>query len=212
MRRDELLRPGLADFAARLASADATPGGGCAAALSGALAASLTAMVARATSGNEKFADRAGRMDDLVAEADRLRGELLALVDADAGAFDQVMAAFRLPKETPEQQAERSEAIQAGYRTATEPPTAVCERAVRILELAAEVAADGNPNAVSDAGVAALLASAALDGAALNVRINLGAIRDEGFRSGLERRVDAAQSDGRELRARALAAVDAQLG
>src|SRR5581483_4060643 len=95
--------------------------------------------------------------------------ELETLVDADAAAFGEVMEAFRLPKETDEEKAARSEAIQAAYKGAVEPPRAVCEQAYRVLELAAIVAERGNPNAVSDAGVAALLASAALEGAALNV-------------------------------------------
>jgi len=202
----------LTAFAEALASSAPTPGGGCAAALSGALAAGLAAMVARATAGSEKFADRADEMNEAAAEADRLRSELLSLVDADAAAFDQVMAAFRMPKETPDQQAARSQAIQDGYRAAVEPPLRVCTHSVRVLELAVQVAEQGNPNAVSDAGVAALLASAALEGAALNVEINLGSIKDGAFRAARADEVRIAQEQGQALRDRALTAARAKLG
>ncbi len=201
----------LATFGEVLASGAPTPGGGCASALSGALAVGLVAMVARTTAANESFADRADQMNDVAAEADRLRGELLDLVDADAGAFDQVMAAFRMPKETPEEQAARSEVIQQGYRVAVEPPMCVCMRSLRVLELALQVAEQGNPNAVSDAGVAALLAATALEGGALNVEINLGSIKDEAFRTTQRDRVRAAQTRGRVLRDQALTTVRAKL-
>jgi formiminotetrahydrofolate cyclodeaminase len=202
----------LTAFGEALASSAPTPGGGCAAALSGALAASLAAMVARTTAASEKFADRADEMNEAAAEADGLRSELLSLVDADAGAFAQVMAAFRMPKETPQEQAARSQAIQVGYKAAVEPPLLVCTQSVRVLELALQVAEQGNPNAVSDAGVAALLAAAALEGGALNVQINLGSIKDEAFRTTQADRVRAAQAQGQALRDKALTTVRAKLG
>ncbi len=202
----------LTAFGEALASGAPTPGGGCAAALSGALAAGLTAMVARTTAGNRAFADRAGEMDEVATEADRIRTGMLELVDEDAGAFDRVMAAFRMPKETPEQQSSRSRAIQDGYRAAVEPPMRVCGHSLRALELALIVAENGNPNAASDAGVAALLAAAALEGAALNVRINLAAIDDEAFRRARADELEAAQARGAALRDEALAAARSNLG
>ena len=202
----------LTAFGEALASSAPMPGGGCASALSGALAASLAAMVARTTAASEKFADRADEMNQVAAEADGLRSELLSLVDADAAAFAQVMAAFRLPKGTPQEQAARSQAIQAGYEAAVEPPMRVCTQSVRVLELALQVAERGNPNAVSDAGVAALLAAAALEGGALNVQINLGSIKDEAFRTTQASSVRAAQAQGQALRDKALTTVRAKLG
>ena len=202
----------LTTFGEALASSAATPGGGCASALSGALAASLAAMVARNTAASEKFADRADEMNQAAAEADELRSELLSLVDADAEAFAQVMAAFRMAKETPQEQAARSQAIQAGYKAAVEPPLLVCTQSVRVLELALQVAEQGNPNTASDAGVAALLAAAALEGGALNVQINLGSIKDEAFRTTQADRVRAAQAQGQALRDKALTTVRAKLG
>jgi len=202
----------LTKFSEVLASGAPTPGGGCASALSGALAAGLAAMVARTTAASKKFADRADQMNQVATEADRLRGEFLALVDEDARAFDQVMAAFRMPKDTPEQQAGRSEAIQQAYRAAVEPPMRVCARSLRVLELALQVAEQGNPSAASDAGVAALLAATALEGGALNVQINLGSIKDEGFRTPQAEKVRAAQIQGQRLREKALATVRGKLG
>jgi len=202
----------LTTFGEALASSAATPGGGCAAALTGALAAGLAAMVARSTAASDRFADRADEMNTVAAEADGLRAELLGLVDADAGAFDQVMAAFRLPKETPEEQAARSEAIQSGYKAAVDPPLRVCTQSVRVLELAAQVAERGNPNAASDAGVAALLAAAALEGAAMNVEINLGSIKDESFRATAADAAQAAREQGQALRDKTLDAVRARIG
>lgn len=202
----------LAGFLEELASGAATPGGGCAAALSGALAAGLVAMVARNTAGSAAFADRAASMDEIAAEADGLRRRLEELVDSDAAAFEQVMAAFRLPKDTPEQKAERSRAIQDGYRAAVEPPVLVCRHALRVLELAALVAELGSPNAVSDSGVAALLAASALDGAALNVEINLGSIKDESFRATAAEAAQAAREQGQRLREKALGSVRNRLG
>jgi formiminotetrahydrofolate cyclodeaminase len=197
----------LDQFTEALASAAATPGGGSASALSGALAASLLAMVARNTATNASFADRAAELEEIAAEADRLREELVALVDEDAAAFERVMAAFRLPKETPELKEARSRAIQAGYKAAAEPPLLVCRHALGVLTLAGRAAELGNPNAVSDVGVAALLAASALDGAALNVEINLGSIKDETFRAESASAAQSARSDGAKLRAKALATV-----
>ncbi len=202
----------LTNFSEVLASGAPTPGGGSASALSGALATGLAAMVARTTAASKKFADRAGQMNQVATEADRLRDEFLALVDEDARAFDQVMAAFRMPKETPEQQAARSQAVQQAYRAAVEPPMRVCTRSLRVLELALQVAEQGNPSAASDAGVAALLAATALEGGALNVQINLGSIKDDGFRNTQAERIRAAQAQGQALRDKVLATVRARLG
>lgn len=190
----------VAQFSEVLASGEPTPGGGCASALAGALAAGLAAMVAKTTAKSKKFADRAEQMRAIAGEADRLRAEFLSLVDEDAGAFDLVMAAFRMPKETPDQQAARSQAIQAAYKSAVEPPMKVCERSLRTLELAVQVAEQGTPSAASDAGVGALLAATALEGGALNVQINLGSIKDEAFRGAQQERVRALQARGEALR------------
>jgi glutamate formiminotransferase/formiminotetrahydrofolate cyclodeaminase len=168
-------------------------------------------MVARTTAASKKFADRAEQMNAIAEEADRLRGEFLALVEEDARAFDQVMAAFRLPKETPEQQAARSQAVQQAYKSAVEPPMKVCTRSLRVLELAVQVSEHGNPSAASDAGVGALLAATALEGGALNVQINLGSIKDEAFRIAQGDKVQAAEARGQAIRNKVLAEVRRKL-
>jgi formiminotetrahydrofolate cyclodeaminase len=198
-------------FSDALASGDATPGGGSAAALAGAMASALVAMVARTTAASRKFVDRAPAMEAVAREADALRADFLALTEEDAAAFDGVMAAFRLPRESAEEQEARSRAIQHAYREAVSPPMKVCDFSLRVLALAARVAEEGTPSAVSDAGVAARLGSTALEGGRLNVRINLGAIKDEAFRATCSDRLRLLTLQGAELAARADHAVDARL-
>jgi methenyltetrahydrofolate cyclohydrolase len=198
-------------FTEALGSGAATPGGGSAAALSAALAASLVAMVARNTAASPSFAERAETLEEIAAEAESCRQRLLGLVDEDVAAFERVLAAFRLPKDTAELEAARSRAIQAGYREAVEAPVLVCRRALDVLALAGRVAELGNPNAVADAGVAALLAASALDSAALNVDTNLDSIKDESYRSTTARTVQDARAEGTRLRDETLATVRAAL-
>ncbi len=198
-------------FTDALASSDPTPGGGSASALAGAMGAALVAMVARTTAASKKFADRAERMEALGREAESLRTDFLALAEEDAAAFDAVMAAFRLPRETPAQQEARGRAVQEAYRTAANPPMKVADSSLRLLALAQRVAEDGTPSAVSDAGVAALLAATALEGAALNVRITVGAIKDEAVRRAFTQQLQALQASGREQAARVQAAVAGKL-
>lgn len=201
----------LEEFTEALGSSAATPGGGSASALSGALAASLLGMVARNTAENPGFADRAGALGEIAARADRLRTELVALVDEDAAAFERVLAAFRLPKETPDEKEARSREIQAGYQAAVESPLRVCRHALDVLALASRAAELGNPKAISDVGVAGLLAQSALEGAALNVEINLGSIKDESFRDESAHAVETARDEGRKLSDETLGAVRARL-
>ncbi len=185
----------LGEFCERLASADPTPGGGTAAATAGALAAALVAMVARTTIGKKKFADRQAAMEAIRDEADGLRADLLAQAEADARAFDAVLAAYRAPKGTPDEEARRAAAIQQATRGAILAPLAVCRLARRVLDLARRVAAEGNPNAASDAGVAGLLAAAAARGALLNSRINLPQVTDPTERGQFEAQAAALEAD-----------------
>jgi glutamate formiminotransferase/formiminotetrahydrofolate cyclodeaminase len=167
------------DFLQRLAAGTATPGGGAAAAYAGAMAAGLVGMVARLTLGKKKYAAVEDLMRRMAERADALRQVLTAAVAEDSAAFEAVMAAFRLPKDTAEQQSVRQAAIEAGYTLAAEVPLRVARAAADALELAAQAAEHGNVNALSDAASAAYLAQAALRGAALNVRANATAISDQ---------------------------------
>ena len=166
-------------FLEALASGDPTPGGGSAAAYSAAMAASLVAMVGRVTVGKKKYADVEGEMWHLVEEATELQRAMRAAVKKDAEAFESYMKARRLPQDTDQQKSERIQAIQAASINAAEVPLQVARHALQILRLALKAAEMGNVNAVSDAGSAAALAQAALEGAGLNVRINLLGIEKE---------------------------------
>ncbi len=166
------------EFLDRVACADEEPGGGCAAALAGSLAAALTAFVVGLTQGREKFASVEEEMIALESEVQRLRAKLESLIEEDVIAFRQVMAALRMPKETEEQKVARSTHLQRALIYAAEVTLETAENAVEVLKLAAVTVKKGNPAAVSDAGVAVLLARSAVEGAAYNVEINLTSIKD----------------------------------
>jgi glutamate formiminotransferase/formiminotetrahydrofolate cyclodeaminase len=178
-------------FLDALAAGTASPGGGSAAAYSGALAAALVSMVARLTVGKKKYAAVEADMLRLAEQADALRLEMQTAVERDAEAFDAVMTALRLPKETPDQQVARLAAIETATLTATRVPLRVAGQTVEILELAYQAASQGNLNAISDAGTGAELALAALRGTALNVRINLTGLKDRQAAETLERELVA---------------------
>jgi glutamate formiminotransferase/formiminotetrahydrofolate cyclodeaminase len=168
-----------ATFLDELAAGTATPGGGSAAAYAAAMGAALCAMVARLTVGKKKYADVEARMNEIIIEADRLRADLAEGVQRDAAAFNEVMTALRLPKETDEQQTTRTAAIESATHHAAEVPLEATRLAVRVVELAAELAETGNSNAISDCGSAGALAGAGLHAAGLNVRINAAHIQDQ---------------------------------
>lgn len=161
-----------------LAAAAPTPGGGSAAAFSGAAAASLCAMVARLTTGKKKYADVESQMYACIEEAQTLQKEFITLVETDAAAFDGIMAAFKLPRETPEQQQSRAEAVEKATLHAMEVPLETAGKAVQAIRLAVRLAEMGNINAISDAASGAAMARAALTAAGLNVRINANSLQD----------------------------------
>jgi formiminotetrahydrofolate cyclodeaminase len=171
----------LNDFLGELASDSPTPGGGSVAALSGAMAAALTSMVANLTVGKKKYVDVEKDMKELLGESEALRVELAQMVDEDVEAFERVMVAMKLPKETPEDEARRSAALQSALVDAAMVPLAVMEKCALVIDLARRAAEKGNRNAVSDAGVAALLGRAGAHAARLNVLINLAGIRAQEF-------------------------------
>ena len=160
-------------FLDALADGSPTPGGGSAAAYAGAMGAALVAMVARLTLGKKKYEEVNEQMLAILDEADVLRTQLTAAVEEDAAAFDKVMAAFRLPKESEEEKTIRGEAIHRATIHAAEVPLETARKSVRIIELASVVAQLGNLNAITDAAAGASLAQAALTGAGYNVRINI---------------------------------------
>lgn len=176
----------------KLASGDPTPGGGSASASVGAYAAGLVRMVSSLTATSPKYKEVAPRVSEIGAQAERLLETLLRSVDEDVAAFDAVSAAFKLPRGTDEEKTARTGAIQAALAQATEPPMRVIDAAVEACRLAAELVDLGNPNAISDIGCAALFASAAAQGAALNVGINVKTLKDRAVASAYEERTRAA--------------------
>jgi glutamate formiminotransferase/formiminotetrahydrofolate cyclodeaminase len=179
-------------FLDELASDSPAPGGGSVAALCGALSAALSAMTARLTLGKEKYRESWAAMEELIPRADALRTSLLARIDEDAASFDAYMTARRLPKATGEEAAVRKIAVErAAMVTASVPLSAVLDCA-KLVDLAAEAVGKGNPNAVTDAGGAALLAQAAARAAAYNVLVNLPGVADQAFVAETRERVCSA--------------------
>jgi methenyltetrahydrofolate cyclohydrolase len=166
-------------FLERLASDAPTPGGGAVAALCGAAGAALVAMVCRLTVGREAYEEVEERMRAHLEEADAAGSAFLGLADRDAAAFNEVMAAFRLPKDDDRRRAERSAAIQRAYEAAARVPLDVARRAVELMRTAAEATELGNANAASDGLSAAHALHAAAHGALANVAINAAGLKDE---------------------------------
>lgn len=178
---DSFSQKTVAQFLDELASQAPVPGGGSGAALVGALGAALASMVCNLTVGKPKYADVQDEIQALLAQTEALRARLTALIDEDIAVYYKLSSAYKMPKDTEEQKAARTAAIQEILRDATKVPMQIAEACVQVLQLCKPIAEKGNVGAVSDAGVAALLAEAALRSAALNVLINLGAIKDADF-------------------------------
>ncbi len=167
------------EFADVMASDAPAPGGGSAAALAGALGAALTAMVGALTLGKKKYEDCQALAEEVQAGAVRLKDELTAAVDRDTEAFNVISAAFSMPKETEEEKTARSEAIQNGLAACIESPLTIMAMSHEALGLAERLLGGFNESAASDLGVSALMLRAGLLGAWLNVRINLGSLKDK---------------------------------
>jgi formiminotetrahydrofolate cyclodeaminase len=171
----------IAAFLDALAAKQSTPGGGGAAALTGSQAAALLCMVVNFTLGAKKYASVQDEMQGFLAQAENLRQRLLELADEDVAAFQGVTACYAMPKESDEEKAARSEALQKALKEAARVPFVTAENALAVMQLAEPVASMGNSNVVSDAAVALYLAEAAIHAAMINVNINLKFIKDEAF-------------------------------
>ena len=198
-------------FADEVSSNSPAPGGGSVAALAGSLGAALAAMVANLTVGKKGYEAAWESSATLAERAQALKAALLVAVDDDTRAFDDVLAAMRLPKVSEEQQRAREAAIAAAYEKATAVPLATARLCLQALELAKEAAITGNRNSVSDAGVGALLAKAGLDAAILNVRINLPSVREGGFKTATLAEIAELPAMSASALAQTLAAVDSSL-
>ncbi|MBI4416417.1 MAG: cyclodeaminase/cyclohydrolase family protein [Euryarchaeota archaeon] len=180
----------LEDFLERVASASPTPGGGSVSAICGAMSAALSRMVANLAAGKQGYEGVQSDLAVIEARGKTLQARFLFLADEDARAYDEVVAAMRMARGTDGQRAARKEAMQAAYRRATEVPLQTMRACLEALELATEAAEKGNRSAITDAGVAALVAQAAMRGAALNARVNLASIADQGWRATREEELE----------------------
>jgi formiminotetrahydrofolate cyclodeaminase len=202
---------GVTAFLDALASAAPEPGGGAAAALAGAIGAALVGMVANLTVGKSQYAAVQIEMEQARAAAEALRAHLTAAIDRDSEAFRQVMKAYGLPRGTDDEKAARKTATQQALKDASKEPAEVVRLCREVAAWSRLVAEKGNVQAVSDAAAAAILADAAAQSAALNVKINLKSIADPAFNDGLWTRVQADLDAIRAVRDEVLVLTDGKL-
>ncbi|MDY0091719.1 MAG: glutamate formimidoyltransferase [Candidatus Vecturithrix sp.] len=198
-------------FLEDLASGSPAPGGGSASALAGALAAALASMVCQLTQGKKKFAEVTQEIEAIHAKMRQVQSRLQQLVTEDTIAFNAVMDAYKLPKTTPKEQTARQEAIQHAAKRAAETPLEVMQQALEVIKSAEILAEKGNPNAITDAGCAVHLAKAAIEGAALNVKINLNSIADAAFTQRLAQEVQHIRETADRLICKILEKVSAKI-
>jgi len=198
-------------FLDELASSAPAPGGGSAAALAAAIGAALVSMVANLTVGKKQYVDVQADIQRILVRSEALRHKCQDLLEKDVAAYTQVSRVYKMPKDTDEQKAARADAMQKALKNATTVPMELAQVCVEVLELCPEAAEKGNVNAVSDAGVGALMAEAALRAAALNVLINLGSIKDEAFVQKERAKLDALLAGKSQLKEQILKDVEAKL-
>jgi glutamate formiminotransferase / formiminotetrahydrofolate cyclodeaminase len=206
-----LVDMGVTEFVDELASDSPAPGGGSVSALASAMAAGLTNMVGVLTFGKKGYQDNWDEIELLSNQAQSLKDTFLFLVDEDTRSFNNVMAAMRLPKKSSEQQAARLQALQEATIYSAEVPLKVMQHSLEIMKLAGRMAEIGNQNSLSDAGVAVLQARAGLEGAALNVLINIPGIDDKKVVAEFEKEVGQLQTDSSILAEKILTAMTTKL-
>jgi len=184
-----LIKKTLEEFLDDVASKSPAPGGGSTAALAGSLSASLVSMVCHLTIGKKGYDNVENIMKKTLIKSETIRKKLMDLIDTDTNAFDGVIAAFRMPKNTEKEQEERKKAIQEGYKIAADVPLTTANYCDQLWEHIQMVAEKGNKNSLSDAGVASLLNSAGLRGAILNVLINLDSIKDQVYITEVKKKI-----------------------
>jgi glutamate formiminotransferase len=193
--KPSLAKLNVREFCNETLSDSPAPGGGSVAALMGALGASLGGMVANLSAGKRGWDDKLEYFSGWAVKAQQLKDELLSLVDEDTAAFTKVMDAFALPKDSAEEKAARGAAMEKATKHAAEIPLKVMEIAAKSYELLSEMADRGNPASISDVGVGALAIRACIEGAAMNVRINLGQLKDEKFKVALLKKLRTISAD-----------------
>jgi len=185
----------LKEFLKETASNSPVPGGGSVAALSAGLAAALTAMVANLTIGKKGYEELEEEMTLIAKEAEEYKDLFIEYIDKDSNAFNQVMDAFKLPKETEEEKEIRKNKIQEALKNAALVPLEVARTALKIMDIIEKVVVKGNKNAVTDGAVATMMARTAALSALYNVKINLGSIKDAEFVEKTEKEVRRIEED-----------------
>jgi glutamate formiminotransferase/formiminotetrahydrofolate cyclodeaminase len=207
-----LLKMNLREFCNETLSDSPAPGGGSVAALMGALGASLGGMVANLSAGKRGWDDQIDYFSKWAVKAQQLKDELLSLVDEDTAAFNKVMDAFALPKDSAEEKSARAAAIGGATKYAAEIPFKVMETSSKSYELLSEMAEKGNPASISDVGVGALATRACISGAAMNVRINLAALKDEEFKAAMLKKIQQIAVDSETQFKKVTEVVESKLG
>ncbi len=184
------------DFLSELASSSPAPGGGSVAALAGSLGAALSSMVCNLTIGKEKYTEVQDEIKEVLKKSEQLRNRLVKLIDEDTEAFNYLMKAFKMYKETEEQKKIRSKAIQKGYIVAANVPLDTAKTCEKILDLAMIIVKKGNQSSITDSVISAIMAKAGIEAAILNVKINLGSIKDEEFVKKTFAELDKLQNNG----------------
>ncbi len=210
--KKSLVKMDLRQFCNETLSDSPAPGGGSVAALMGALGVSLGGMVANLSAGKRGWDDRLDYFSEWAVKAQQLKDELLFLVDEDTAAFNKVMAAFGLPKDSAEEKAARSSAIQSANKYAAEIPLRVMETSFKAYPLLGEMAEKGNPASISDVGVGTLALHACIEGAAMNVRINLAGLKEEALKSSLREKMQRVVTESEAEFKRVHALVESKLG
>jgi glutamate formiminotransferase/formiminotetrahydrofolate cyclodeaminase len=210
--KKSLVKLSAREFCNETLSDSPAPGGGSVAALMGALGASLGGMVANLSAGKRGWENQLQFFSDWAVKAQQTKDELLVLVDEDTAAFNEVMAAFGLSKGTAEEKAARSEAIQRANQRAAEVPLRVMETAAKNYPLLAEMAEKGNPASISDVGVGALAVRACIEGAAMNVRINIAGLKDQKVKSSLLEKLKNIGADSEAQFKKVIESVENKLG
>jgi methenyltetrahydrofolate cyclohydrolase len=207
----KLVKQNIKMFLDELASSSPAPGGGSVAALSGALGAALSSMVCNLTRGKQGYETVQDEITELLQKSEELRQDLTDLIDKDTDAFNEVMKALKLPKETEEQKAQRKNAVQTALKKAAEIPLETARKCLQILDVSRVVAEKGNKNSITDAGVSALLAQTGVQAAMLNVRINLSSIKDEDYVTQVTTELQELLQDTMQKSAEILGIVDQNL-
>ncbi len=196
------------EFLEKIGSDSPAPGGGSVAALSAALAASLTEMVANLTIGKKGYDDVEDEMKSVAQDALRLKSKLVSAIDKDSNAYNDVITAIKLPGDTEAEKRHRAEKIQSGLKQATLAPMAVADDAIRVMELAGKTVTKGNKNTITDGAVGIIMAKAAVLSALYNVKINLRTIKDKAFIDEISKQVKELEQNALQREKELLSNID----